>query len=140
MDTCCWRYVVLALIASIAIEFSIPEGFLQAIALTENAQLDATAINKNKNGTKDLGLMQLNSCWYTDKNWDDAETNIRAACNHINMIIKEGKCDTWWHVAVLYNAGHNITIPPDSSVCYANAVTVKWEELGGRKLFIEETR
>lgn len=128
---------MLALIASIAIEFSIPEGFLQAIALTENAQLDAAATNKNKNGTKDLGLMQLNSCWFTDENWHDAETNIRAACSHIKTVLMN-KCDTWWHVAVLYNAGHNITVPPDSSVRYANTVIAKWEELGGRKLFVNE--
>jgi len=44
-------------------QFRIDPYLLMAISLKENPQANPKAINYNKNGTKDYGLMQINSIW-----------------------------------------------------------------------------
>ena len=42
--------------------YEISPGLLKAIAMTESS-LRTDAINRNKNGSYDYGIMQINSCW-----------------------------------------------------------------------------
>jgi len=42
--------------------YDVDPGLLHAIARTESG-LNATALNRNKNGSMDIGLMQINSSW-----------------------------------------------------------------------------
>ena len=135
---------MIELILAIALEVGVPPNFALAIALTENTGLDPLAVNKNKNGTVDRGIMQLNSVWF-DGNWRDPETNIRAGCEHIKMLMQTMPEDTtWWALAVAYNAGRNWQLkaerPPVKATVYADMVVAKWEELGDRKLFVRGMR
>jgi soluble lytic murein transglycosylase-like protein len=45
-----------------ALRYGVSSELLYAIARTESA-LDARAIGRNANGTRDIGLMQINSAW-----------------------------------------------------------------------------
>ena len=124
---------IAALILSIAIEVGIPPYFALAIAVTENAALDPSAVNANADNTYDRGVMQLNSSWYTG-DWQDAEVNIRAGCLHIKQLKDRGL--NYWQTAIAYNAGYSRLAsgkPPDSSIEYANRVLAKWQELEGSK-------
>ena len=51
----CWQ--------SAANRYGIHETILRAIAVTESA-MDSQAINRNTNGSVDIGLMQINSRWF----------------------------------------------------------------------------
>jgi soluble lytic murein transglycosylase-like protein len=119
-----------AMILAIAIEVGVPPYFALSIALTENPALDPLAVHKNRDGTFDRGVMQLNSGWYSG-NWQDPETNIRAGCE----LIRELKCKglNWWQVAISYNAGYQGLMdgPPASSIDYANSVFEKWNGYRG---------
>lgn len=121
---------MIALIVMIAVEVGIPPNFALAVALTENTSLNPTARGgPNKDGTYDLGIMQLNSRYYGDIDWRDPETNIRAGCIHIRELIKRPETSTWWSVALAYNCGiGRITDPPTSSISYANAVNLKYNQ------------
>ena len=122
---------IIALILTIATEFSLPPYFVLSIALTENETLDPLAVNVNKNGTKDLGIMQVNDFWFKG-DWKDPEINIRAGCQHIKKIIEIPEITTYWIVAACYNAGTawlQTGSPPASSLTYADRVMDKWNEL-----------
>jgi len=126
------QYIV-ALILSIAIQYGLPPNFVLAIALTENWTLNPRAVHINVNGTTDLGLMQLNDSWFKEENWHDPVVNITAACKHIAWLATCLEGNTWYAVAIAYNAGINRAFdPPYSSVDYAIAVMTKYQELNGR--------
>ena len=128
---------IIALILAIAVEVGIPAQFALSIALEENKVLNPSAENHNVNGTIDRGIMQLNSGWYSDANWADPETNIRAGCQHIRWIMSLPEVNTFWAVAVVYNAGHSkLHNPPKRSLDYANRVIDRWNELEGRNVEI----
>jgi soluble lytic murein transglycosylase-like protein len=121
---------IAALILTIAAEFGVPPQFALAVALEENHGLNPLAVHINSNGTRDLGIMQLNSSWYTG-DWQDPETNIRAGCGLIRELKDKGL--NWWQVAVAYNAGYRRLRegPPDCSIEYANRVFERWNGLRG---------
>jgi soluble lytic murein transglycosylase-like protein len=120
---------MLSLIVTIAAEYGLPSDFVVAIALTENDTLNPSAVNRNRNGSRDLGLMQLNSTWYKG-NWNDPETNVRAGCNLIVSLRRQGL--NWWEVAIAYNCGYSRLKskegPPESSIDYAISVFDKWND------------
>ena len=118
---------IIALILLIAAEFGLPPYYVLSIALTENETLDPLAVNVNRNGTRDLGVMQVNSSWFKG-DWRDPETNIRAGCKLIKELSDKGL--NWWQVAIAWNCGYGRLIsaqgPPNSSIEYANRVFERW--------------
>ena len=122
---------MLALIFTIAVEIGVPPEFAQAIAITENWTLNPNAMSKmNSNGTRDLGIMQLNSKYYGHIDWRDPRTNIKHGCLHIKRLIQDRRTSTLWSVALAYNCGlGRINNPPPGSVDYADKVIEKYGEL-----------
>jgi soluble lytic murein transglycosylase-like protein len=120
-----------ALILAIALEVGVPPHLVLAIAYTENPTLDALAVNRNTDGTLDLGVMQLNSSWYTG-DWADPETNIRAGCEHIKWLLSLPNMNEWL-VAVAYNCGYSRMMkgPPQQSIDYAGRVFIRFNEYRG---------
>lgn len=113
---------IMALILAIAAEVGVPPYFALSIALVENPTLNPMAVNTNKNGTKDKGVFQTNDSW-DNSNWTDIETNIRTGIAHIKKLSQEPLLNTWYGVAICYNAGTKWIKtgrkPPESSVKYA---------------------
>jgi soluble lytic murein transglycosylase-like protein len=117
-----------ALIIAIALELGVPPYFALAVALTENSSLNPAAVHGNPDGTMDLGVMQLNSSWYTG-DWQDPASNIRAGCGHLKWLLAECGSDLWL-AAVAYNCGLSRARdgPPDASLAYAGKVLQKWND------------
>jgi len=125
--------LIMTLILTIAADVGVPPYFALAVAIEENNTLNPLAVNRaNKNGTVDLGVMQLNSEYYGNINWSEPETNIRAGCLHIKKLMNMKEFNTYWAVAVAYNCGHvsflNNKIPR-SSIEYASRVMERWCKL-----------
>jgi soluble lytic murein transglycosylase-like protein len=58
-------------------KYGVPSSLLYAIAKTES-NLDQSVIGKNKNGTYDIGIMQINSMWLpTLKKFGISEKTLR---------------------------------------------------------------
>jgi hypothetical protein len=120
---------LLALILQIATLEDVPPYLMVAIAEVESAW-DINAVNKNKDGTTDIGLMQLNSSWYTGNHLDLSE-HITEACRHIKKPrIKYNM--NWWQATISYNCGvtwwlERVRQPPQHSIAYANKVFMTWE-------------
>jgi soluble lytic murein transglycosylase-like protein len=125
--------IIVALILRIATETGVPPYFALAIAIEENWTLDPDAQNtSNSNGTTDLGVMQLNSRYYGDIEWQNPETNIRAGCQHIKRLMDYPGIYTFWAVAAAYNCGEGRFLgegPPPQTIEYANNVMKRWSEL-----------
>ncbi len=91
------------LITEIALEYGIPVCLLFSIIFVESS-FDPDALNKNRNGTSDYGLMSLNSRTfqnYTKDQLYDTETNIRLGCEYLVML-KE-RYGTWGEAVIHYN-------------------------------------
>jgi soluble lytic murein transglycosylase-like protein len=115
-----------ALILAIALETGIPPYLALSIALEENQSLNPLAVHINADGSRDLGVMQLNDRWFIG-DWRDPETNIRAGCELIKeLIAKPGM--NYWLVCIAYNCGYGRLLkkPPDVSIEYANRVFARW--------------
>jgi hypothetical protein len=112
----------------------VPLGVALAILNEENPDLRFNAINtKNQNGTRDLGLWQLNEYWlehdfisrYWDRpdkfRWDNPYHSTYIAIRHIRWLYARGF--NHWQVILAYNCGagaidsNNV---PSSSIDYAN--------------------
>jgi soluble lytic murein transglycosylase-like protein len=121
--------VIIALILTIATEMGLPPYFVLAIALEENSTLDPLAVNVNANDTVDRGIMQLNSSWYNG-DWQCPQVNIRAGCEHIRELANKPGINTWFGVAIAYNAGYGrINDPPQSTLTYASNVMERYSKL-----------
>ncbi len=73
------------LITAFALEYDIPVSLLFSIIFVESS-FNPDALNKNRNGTSDYGLMSLNSRTfqnYTKDRLYDTETNIRLGCEYL---------------------------------------------------------
>jgi soluble lytic murein transglycosylase-like protein len=118
-------HVLFSLIVSIATAYDIPPYFMAAIAEVES-DWDVNATHINNNGTIDYGLMQLNSSWFNDPQWNDPEVNITAAAKHIAEL--RLKKLSWWQVAIAYNCGfYRLSDPPAKSIDYAVAIYDVWQ-------------
>jgi soluble lytic murein transglycosylase-like protein len=123
--------IIEAMILVIAIEIGIPPYLALSIALEENQALDPLAVHINTDGSRDLGIMQLNNSWFKG-NWQDPETNIRAGCEHIKWLLSLPDLNVWESV-VCYNSGYQgyKNGPPQSSIEYACRVFYRWNEYRG---------
>jgi soluble lytic murein transglycosylase-like protein len=124
---------IMALILAIAAEVGVPAYFALAIALVENPALNPLAVHENPDGTFDMGVMQFNSSWYSG-DWRNPETNIRAGCSLIKELTEVPEINTWFDVAICYNAGRRwleTGTPPASSIEYAFKVINKYNQLSG---------
>ena len=136
---------ILTLILAISLEVGVPPNFVLAIALTENTTLNPRAINHNRNGTTDHGVMQLNSAYFSHINMNCPEANIRTGVTHIKWLLAHPNICTYWTAALSYNAGTSWlrnNNPPMVSITYASVVMRKWAELEGGNVgtFINKER
>jgi soluble lytic murein transglycosylase-like protein len=117
----------MALVVQIAVLHGIPPFFMVAIAELES-DWQPKAMHINDNGTVDQGLMQLNSSWYIEDNWDDPTGNITAAAEYIVRLRSTGI--NWYQTAIAYNCGIQglRNGPPPSAVDYAVRVFSVWEQ------------
>ncbi|MCL2092992.1 MAG: lytic transglycosylase domain-containing protein [Treponema sp.] len=124
---------ILAMIFMIAVEVGVPPNFAISIARVENSSLNPLAVSQpNSNGTVDLGIFQLNNAYFGHIDWQCPETNIRAGVEHIRWLMEQLEGDTFWSVAVSYNAGlSRLNNPPESSIEYASKVLALYWELSG---------
>lgn len=78
-------------------EYGISYFLMKSIAITENANFDENAIMYNTNGTKDIGLMQINTSWkhwmpeagITNEKLKDVDFNIKVAFMIVDRIIQQ---------------------------------------------------
>ena len=83
------------LITEFALEYDIPVPLLFSIIFIESS-FNPDALNKNRNGTFDYGLMSLNSRTfqnYTKDRLYDVETNIRLGSE--SLVLLKGRWGTW---------------------------------------------
>jgi len=95
--------------------YGIHETILRAIALTESA-MNSTAINRNTNGSVDVGLMQINSRWFPQL----AEMGVQLGdlwnpCTniHVGAWILAGEIRRFgytWQAVGAYHAGPALTV------------------------------
>lgn len=89
------------------LEYGINPRILQAIARVES-QYNPRAINWNKNGTYDFGVMQINSNWYytLGKDWwmklGDPCSNIKGGARILSACMK--KYGYSWEAIGCYNS------------------------------------
>ena len=139
---------VMSLILSIAISMGVPEYFVLSIAIEENSTLNPLAVSKqNNDGSYDYGVLQLNGRYlgsfieeFWDKSWKfewyKPFDNIYLGCRIIKSLMGRPDITTFYGVAISYNAGCkwliNGSVPPASSIEYAQKVLKRWEELDSR--------
>jgi soluble lytic murein transglycosylase-like protein len=120
------KALLVALIVQIATAQGVPPYMMVAIAEKES-NWDVQALGHNRDGSTDIGLMQLNNSWY-DKDGQDLEEHITRACALVkNMHEYYGL--TWWEVLIAYNCGiaRFLGDIPDVSIDYANKVFSIWQ-------------
>lgn len=68
-----------------ATRYQVSPTLLHAIARTESA-LDPKAIGRNKNGSRDIGLMQINSSWFAElARYGIEESHLFEPCTNIHV-------------------------------------------------------
>lgn len=90
--------------------YGIPVDVLKAVAKTESG-FNPKALNKNANGTYDIGLMQINSAWLpklegyglTEESLHDACTNLKVGAWILSNNAK--KLGWNWNAIGAYNVG-----------------------------------
>lgn len=111
-------------------KYTLSPRLLWAIAKVES-NLDPSAIHHNRNGTIDVGLMQINSIWADQlgKTWNhlgDPCTNVMAGAWILSQCIQE--YDYTWQAVGCY---HSRT--PARRDAYAEKVAAILERAGGRR-------
>jgi len=95
-----------------AARYSVPEKLLRAIATVESGTQDAATVeNKNKDGTRDIGRMQINTGWLgTLKQFGITEVSLRDECTSIHvgawvMAHNVNRHGLSWDAVGAYNVG-----------------------------------
>lgn len=94
--------------------FDVNPTLLRAIAFTESSMNPSAINDKNRNGTTDYGLMQINSMWFErlEKNGISRDVVINDPCTNVFVgawILAqnfETSGETWLSVGA-YNAGYS---------------------------------
>lgn len=87
--------------------YGVPPGLLWAIAKVES-NFNPTALNQNRNGSYDIGVMQINSSWYNDlgpelwNNLYDPCTNVQVGARILADCL--GRYGYSWEGIGCYNA------------------------------------
>ena len=95
-----------------ATRYGINPHLLVAIAKTESG-LNPSAINRNKNGSYDLGLMQINSLWFpTLRRYGIDEQQLLEPCTSIHVgawILAQNmrRLGNTWEAVGAYNASRS---------------------------------
>ena len=90
--------------------YAVPENVLRAIAKQES-NYRAEAINRNKDGSTDIGVMQINSRWLGDlAAYGIGDTELREPCTNIKVgawvLSKNAQALGWnWNAIGAYNVG-----------------------------------
>ncbi len=90
--------------------YAIPENVLRAIAKQES-NFRSDAINRNKDGSTDIGVMQINSSWLGDlAAYGIGEKELREPCTNIKVgawiLSKNTQALGWnWNAIGAYNVG-----------------------------------
>jgi soluble lytic murein transglycosylase-like protein len=102
--------------AEFADYYRVPYEIVQAVA-TQEGGWPGAKIGPNKNGTYDLGVMQINTIWFDEKNpvnlskFGITEELVRNdACTNIAMgtwVLHQNynRFQNWWQAVAAYNAG-----------------------------------
>lgn len=108
-------------------EYGVPAGLLWAIAKVES-NFNPAAVNRNANGSYDVGVMQINSCWKDDLGpelWGrlhDPCTNVQVGARILaDCLNRHGY--TWEGIGC-YNA-----VSIDKRAAYARKVIAVIEEM-----------
>lgn len=124
--------VLLAVVMQWSAHFGVDPNLVCAIIQVENPDLNPRAVNVNRNGTKDLGIMQLNSSWFKHPEWYDINVNVYHGVAFIAELQYGKKLDTW-DLLIAYNCGYWgwKDGPPPQSIDYAAKVaTIYYEQVG----------
>ncbi len=121
-------------IAQASLRYDVPELLLHAILVKENGRTGKCS--RNKNGTYDCGLAQINTTWtdYFAKQGIPAEYLLGDPCTNIHAsayILRKNynnKAADWFKAVVSYNIGPNNWSPPRYAVGYkyAHDVVAQW--------------
>lgn len=91
-------------------KYSLPAEVLRAVAKTESG-FNARAVNVNTNGSRDLGLMQINTSWLsTLKNHGITERDLYQPCTNVMIgawiLANNAQRHGWnWNAIGAYNVG-----------------------------------
>lgn len=91
-------------------DYGIPAEVLKAVAKTES-NFNSEAMNRNPNGTHDIGMMQINSTWLkTLESYGITESDLRQPCTNIKVgawvLSNNAKKLGWnWNAIGAYNVG-----------------------------------
>jgi soluble lytic murein transglycosylase-like protein len=132
---------IISIVLSLALEIGVDVKLALSIIEQENPRFDRYAVHHNANGTRDLGIMQLNSGSipeflrrYWNKphefDWTDPEDNIYIGLHYLKSLLSMSGVNEWQAI-ICYNAGtswlQNGKNPPGNSIEYANAVFLRWK-------------
>lgn len=90
--------------------YGIPADVLKAVAKTES-NFNPNAVNKNTNGSYDIGMMQINSAWLPKlEAFGVTETSLHDACTNLKVgawiLSNNAKKLGWnWNAIGAYNVG-----------------------------------
>jgi soluble lytic murein transglycosylase-like protein len=122
---------ILALCLQIAPQYGVPP-YLAAAVIQKESRGEVEAVSRNRDGTFDRGLMQLNSSWFKGA-WHDPVVNVTEGCALLAQLYKATKdCSpNWFDAVIAYNCGLTRFRrgPPAVSVEYAYEVCLLWAEL-----------
>jgi soluble lytic murein transglycosylase-like protein len=101
--------------------YDVPAGLLWAIAKVES-NFDPLAVNRNANGTYDIGVMQINSTWARQigpRAWKELEKDACANVNFGARVLADciSRYGYGWEAIGCYNA-----VSPERRVEYARRV------------------
>lgn len=121
-------------VAEAAARYEVPELLLHAILMKENGRMGKCS--KNKNGTYDCGLAQINTSWLAhfakygvtfDHLTKNVCTNVSASAYILkkNYLVKQ---QNWFDSIISYNIGPNSWTPNRYTIGYkyAREVVDKW--------------